>query len=95
MTLTCKGNSMASIEAVLAALDPPLKHETHMNEGLLNLTLIDPTVPAQVKRSLAPHEYKDSTTFRLLLLYAVNEIRGMGSHAPLKVMPAVEWGSRD
>ncbi|MBD8682927.1 hypothetical protein [Pseudomonas sp. CFBP 13719] len=84
---------MASIEAVLAGLDPPLKHETHMEEGLLNLTLIDPSVPAQVMRSLAPHEYKDSTTFRLLVLYAVNEIRGKGSHAPLEVMPAMEWDS--
>lgn len=92
--MTVNGDSMASIEAVLAGLDPPLKHETQLSDGLLKLTLIDPNVPAHVERSLSPREYEDIILFRLLVLHAVNEIRGKGSHAPLEVMPEVEWKSR-
>ncbi|MBD8613760.1 hypothetical protein [Pseudomonas rhizosphaerae] len=82
---------MASIKAVLAGLEPPLEHEIYMKDGLLKLILIDPNVPAQVERSLSPHEYTDIIRFRLLVLYAVNEIRGKGSLAPLEVIPAIDW----
>jgi len=85
---------MASIETVLAGLDPPLKHETELHDGLLKLTLTDPNVPAHVERSLSPREYQDIILFRLLVLHAVNEIRGKGSHAPLEVMPDIEWAAR-
>jgi hypothetical protein len=81
---------MASIEAVLAGLDPPLKHLCEMHGDTLHLTLTDPSVPATVKREVAKHEYKDPISFQLLVLYAINEIRRKGSHAPLEVIPVID-----
>lgn len=81
---------MASIEAVLAGLDPPLKHVCEMDEDTLHLTLTDPNVPATVERHLARHEYQDPVTFQMLVLYAINEIRRKGSHAPLEVIPVID-----
>lgn len=81
---------MASIEAVLAGLDPPLKHFCEMHGDTLHLTLTDPSVPATVERDVARHEYQDPISFQLLVLYAINEIRRKGSHAPLEVIPVID-----
>lgn len=81
---------MASIEDVLSALDPPLKHDCEMRGMFLHLRLTDPGVPATVERSLAKHELQDNVTFQLVMLYAVNELRGMGSHVPLEVLPGID-----
>ncbi|WP_296252760.1 hypothetical protein [Pseudomonas sp. UBA4194] len=82
---------MASIEEVLSALDPPLKHECEMRDRSFHLSLSDPTVPtATVERSFAKHELENSVTFQVVLLYAVNQLRGMGSHVPLEVLPAID-----
>lgn len=81
---------MASIEQVLDQLDPPLKHRCETQDGKLQLTLIDPDAHAQVHRSLSASELADPVGFRITLLYAVNEIRGKGSHAPLSVLPIAD-----
>lgn len=81
---------MASIEAVLDGLDPPLKHLCTMHGDTLHLTLTDPNVPATVERELARHEYQNPVTFQMLVLYAINEIRRKGSHAPLEVIPVID-----
>jgi hypothetical protein len=81
---------MASIEDVLSTLDPPLKHECVVDNGCLHLTLTDPAVPATVERSLDKAELRDNVTFQVVLLYAVNELRGLGSHVPLAVLPAID-----
>lgn len=81
---------MASIEAVLDSLDPPLKHSCERQDDSLLLTLIDPDVPTSVHRRLTAHELEDSLLLQVVLLYAVNEIRGKGSHAELRVLPPVD-----
>jgi hypothetical protein len=81
---------MASIEDVLDSLDPPLKHSYRKDDDVLVLTLIDPGIPASVDRRLADHVLKDSALLQVVLLYAVNEIRGKGSHVMLKVLPLVD-----
>lgn len=81
---------MASIEAVLDGLDPPLKHRCEIRGDTLHLTLIDPTVQALVTRELSRHEYQDPITFQMLMLYAINEIRTKGSQAPLEVIPVID-----
>lgn len=85
-----KDTHMASIEEVLDSLDPPLKHGYRKDDDGLVLTLIDPGVPASVARRLTPRVLSDSALLQVILLYAVNEIRGKGSHVKLRVLPLVD-----
>ncbi|MGI4838213.1 MAG: hypothetical protein ACRYF9_11400 [Janthinobacterium lividum] len=81
---------MASIEEVLDSLDPPLKHSCERQGSSLRLVLTDPAVHQSVERRLTPKELQNSLAFQMVLLYAVNEIRGLGSHAKLEVLPPVD-----
>lgn len=81
---------MATIEEVLDHLDPPLKHHCEERGDVLHLTLNDPGIPATVERNLTRHELENSVVFQVILLYAVNEIRGKGSHVPLEVLPMID-----
>ena len=85
---------MATIKAILDRLVPPLGHQCAIRAGVMHLTLIDPQVPARVHRRLAKHEFQNALTFRVILLYAVNEIHGKGSHAPLDVISAMDPDTR-
>lgn len=78
---------MPSIEQLLDKLDPPLKHRCELQGQDLLVTLVDPGAKASVHRRLRHHELEDSVAVRLVLLHAVNEIRGKGSHAKLEVLP--------
>lgn len=81
---------MATIEEVLDQLDPPLKHQCEERGTSLHLTLNDPSVPATVERNLSQREVENAALFQVILLYAVNELRGKGSHAPLAVLPLID-----
>ena len=85
-----KDFEMASIEEVLDSLDPPLKHSCEQQGTSLVLTLTDPGVHQSVKRRLTPKDLQNSLAFQMVLLYAVNEIRGLGSHAKLQVLPMID-----
>jgi diguanylate cyclase (GGDEF)-like protein len=85
-----KESTMASIEEVLDSLDPPLKHSCERQGSSLRLVLTDPAVHQSVERRLTPRELQNSLAFQMVLLYAVNEIRGLGSHAKLEVLPPVD-----
>jgi len=78
------------MEQVLDSLDPPVKHEVLQDGEKLSILLLDPHVPASVQRNLSRSEYNDPVYFRLILLYAINELRGKGSHAPLEILPVWE-----
>lgn len=81
---------MASLSDVLDELDPPIKHSYEKKDGGLRLTLTDSVVHKSVTRTLTPKELQDPQAFQIVVLYAVNEIRGLGSHAELKVLPLME-----
>jgi hypothetical protein len=85
-----KDFEMASIEEVLDSLDPPLKHSCEKQGNCLLLTLTDPVVHQTVERRLTPKELHNALAFQMVLLYAVNEIRGLGSHAKLQVLPMID-----
>ena len=79
---------MATIEQALESLDPPIRHELLCQGGeRVSLLLIDPSVPAIAQRSLSKHEVNNVDHFRLIVLHAINELRGQGSHAPLVILP--------
>lgn len=78
-----------SLSDVLDKLDPPLKHSCEQKDGFVQLTLTDSVVHQSVTRNLTHKDLQDPLSFQLLILYAVNEIRGLGSHAELKVLPLI------
>lgn len=80
---------MATLEDALNVLDPPVKHEIRRVGESVSLLLIDPDIPAVAQRSLSVHELENLGKLRLIVLYAVNELRAKGSHAELTVLP--EW----
>lgn len=81
---------MASLEEVLDSLDPPLKHSCEQHGSSLVVTLTDTRVHQSVQRRLTHHELENAATFQMVMLYAINEIRGLGSHAKLQVLPPVD-----
>jgi len=84
---------MASIKELLDCLDPPIRHMCEIRGGVMHLALIDASIPARVHRRLARHEFQNEMTFRMILLYAVNELRGKGSHAPLQAISSLTFGA--
>ncbi|MFF7710538.1 hypothetical protein [Pseudomonas sp. NPDC007930] len=90
---------METLEVALAQLDPPLKHRVTFEEQVMHLQLIDPGAKAVVSRVLKPQEYQNPEVFYLKVLHAINEIRGLGSHAPLVFMrqnedKTLDWEQR-
>lgn len=80
---------MPTIEEVLDSLDPPVKHELQIQGDHASLLLLDPSVPAMVQRCLTIHEVNNKDQLRIVLLYAINELRRKGSHVPLNAIP--DW----
>lgn len=80
---------MPTIEEVLSRLDPPVKHELQIQDDHASLLLLDPSVPAMVQRCLTIHEANNKHQLRIVLLYAINELRRKGSHVPLDDIP--DW----
>jgi hypothetical protein len=79
---------MNTLTDALNSLDPPVKHELLIEGDYALLLLCDPLAAACVQRKVQGHEMHNPTQFRLIVLYAVNELRRKGSHAELKVLPA-------
>lgn len=86
---------MQSLKALLAQLDPPLKHSVEMRGGTMLLTVIDPSIPAKAERSLQPRQYENQQLLYVILLHAINELRGKGSQAPLRIFPATGPGNSE
>jgi hypothetical protein len=78
---------MPSLADVLNSLHPPVRHELITDGDRITLRLIDEVLKVDARRSLAAHELEDPTLFRVIVLYAVNELRSKGSHAALSVLP--------
>ena len=76
---------MRSLSNTLSALDPPIKHITEWRGTSMLITLLDPSVPAKVTRLVEDAARTDYGLLNLTLLYAVNELRAKGSHAPLSL----------
>jgi hypothetical protein len=80
---------MATLEAVLQSLDPPVKYDLMREGDKISLQLFDPSASAFAQRTLFGGELKNHTQFRVIVLYALNELRRQGSHVPLDVLP--DW----
>jgi hypothetical protein len=78
---------MDSLKALLAQLDPPLKHTVEMRSEVMLLTVLDPALPAKAERLLQPRQYQNQDLLYVVVLHAINELRGKGSQAPLRVFP--------
>lgn len=80
---------MATLEDVLQSLDPPVKYDLTREGNKVSLLLFDPSASAFAQRNLTGCELENHTQFRVIVLYALNELRRQGSHAALDVLP--EW----
>ena len=54
------------------------------------LTVLDPSIPAKAERRLEPRQYQNRDLLYVVILHAINELRGYGSQAPLRIFPAVQ-----
>ncbi|WP_263263891.1 hypothetical protein [Pseudomonas sp. RIT-PI-S] len=75
---------MRDLRVLLERLDPPLRHSVETRGDEVLLTLEDPQVPAKVQRNLEHRQWHNDTVLAVILLHAINELRGKGSHAPLE-----------
>lgn len=80
---------MPSIAEVLNSLHPPIRHELTPDGDRVMLRLIDESIHVETCRNITAYQFADPTSFRVIVLYAVNELRGKGSHAALSVLP--QW----
>jgi hypothetical protein len=80
---------MATLEDVLQSLDPPVKYDLAREGNKVSLRLFDPSASAFAQRTLTVGELENHTQFRVIVLYALNELRRQGSHAALEVLP--DW----
>jgi hypothetical protein len=71
---------MQALRSQLAALDPPIKHELESQGDNLVITLIDPTRPARVTRTLSQGLVRNTSLLYEVIRDAVNQLRAMGSH---------------
>lgn len=71
---------MQSLAEQLNALNPPLKHEIASQGDVIVFTLIDPSRPAQVSRSLSKALVSNTELLYTVIRDAVNEIRELGCH---------------
>ncbi|MBD1554632.1 hypothetical protein [Pseudomonas typographi] len=75
---------MDTLKSALAQLNPPVEHQLEFRDRIMHLELRDPSVPAQVERVLKPWEYQSADLLYVIILHAINELRGKGSNAPLR-----------
>jgi hypothetical protein len=75
---------MKDLRQRLERLNPPLSHTVEARGEYRVLTLADPQVPAKVQRQLTEQQWHNAKLLEVVLLHAINELRGKGSHAPLE-----------
>lgn len=74
---------MEALRSQLAALDPPLKHQSESQGKNLVITLIDPARPAKVTRTLNESLLRNTPLLYDVIRDAVNELRAIGCHPPI------------
>jgi len=80
---------MKDLHLLLERLDPPVKHTVEARGEQVLLTLVDPQIPAKVQRNLESRQWHNDKVLLVILLHAINELRGKGSHAPLEAFKLV------
>lgn len=78
---------MPQVLQVLHSLNPSITHEMIKEGDKVVLRLIDEKLKIEVRRSMAGHELNNPQAFRLIVMYALNELRAKGSQAQLPVLP--------
>lgn len=74
---------MDALRNQLSALDPPLKHNLESQRDNLVITLIDPTRPAKVTRTLNQCLVANTPLLYPVIRDAINELRAGGCHPPI------------
>lgn len=74
------GLPMDSLRQQLAALNPPLEHQLESQGNNLVITLIDPTRPAKVTRTLNQRLVANTPLLYEVIRDAINELRAIGCH---------------
>lgn len=74
---------MKSLKDQLAALDPPLKYALLDRGNITVISLIDPSLPAKVERSLDKALLSNNLLLYIVIRDAVDELRQMGGHPPV------------
>lgn len=78
---------MPDIHDVLSHLSPPIKYHLEQHGERFTLRLYDEQLGIEAVRSVNLHEFLNKSQFRIIVLYAVNELRSKGSHIQLAVLP--------
>lgn len=78
---------MPDIHDVLSHLSPPIKYELEQRGERFTLRLYDEQLGIEAVRTLNLQEFLNKSQFRIIVLYAVNELRSKGSHVELAVLP--------
>lgn len=71
---------MNALRDQLAALNPPLEHLMESQGDNLVITLIDPSRPAEVTRTLNQRLVANTSLLYEVIRDAVNELRAIGCH---------------
>ena len=74
---------MKSLKEQLAALDPPLKYALLDRGNVTLISLMDPSLPAKVERSLDKELLSNNLLLYVVIRDAVDELRAMGGHRPV------------
>lgn len=78
---------MPDVLQVLHSLNPSITHEMTKDGDKMVLRLIDVKLKIEARRSIAAHELNNPQAFRLIVMYALNELRAKGSQVQLSVLP--------
>lgn len=78
---------MPNIHEVLSHLRPPIRYELEQDGDRFTLRLFDEQLKIEAVRQLSLQELVNRSQFRIIVLYAVNELRSKGSQVELAVLP--------
>ncbi|TFZ34278.1 hypothetical protein EWW49_25980 [Pseudomonas syringae] len=78
---------MPDIYAALNRLQPPISYQLDQEGELFTLMLSDTKLGVQAIRSMSPQEYQNPDQLRIIVLYAINEMRVKGSVVLFAALP--------
>ncbi|WP_434136970.1 hypothetical protein JQR88_24570 (plasmid) [Pseudomonas luteola] len=74
---------MRSLKEQLAALSPPLTYELLDRGDVTIISIIDPSLPAKVERSLEKSLLNNNLLLYVVIRDAVDELRRLGGYPPV------------
>lgn len=78
---------MPDIYAALSRLQPPISYQLDQEGELFTLMLSDTKLGVRAIRSMSSQAYQNPDQLRIVVLYAINELRVKGSVLPFAAPP--------